>query len=206
MLAAILFCGLGMLLTSCSSSNDNEISDGGGSDITPAANQVVVMYYAVGGGDIDHDIEDGLGNMGLEQLKGTGVRSFVQMKYSSERSSSWKSTYEPSGEYGNVYRFEINKSSLNPDFTGDIYAAKVFAGEGFKKFAGKDFKMYDPDNLVAFINWCMEQAPGAKAYVLAFGNHGGGYNVTSDYNKSLLTRGVMYDDNLEEYGETDEGV
>ena len=42
----------------------------------------------------------------------------------------------------------------------------------------------------------MQQAPNAKAYVLAFGNHGGAYNITRDYNKSLPTRGVMYDDNL----------
>lgn len=42
----------------------------------------------------------------------------------------------------------------------------------------------------------MKQAPNAKAYVLAFGNHGGAYNITKDYNKSLVTRGVMYDDNL----------
>lgn len=208
MLAAILFCGLGMLFASCSSSDDNVIVDGGedvtpdedtpadgGGGVTPATNQVVVMYYAVGGGDIDHDIEDGLGNMGLQQLKGNGVRSFVQLKYSSKRFNEWEKTYEPSGEYGSVYRFEMNKSSLNPNFKGDIYEAKVFAGEGFKKFAGKDFKMYDPANLAAYINWCMEQAPGAKAYVLAFGNHGGGYDIAADGSKNL-TRGVMYDDNL----------
>ena len=206
MLAAILICGLGMMLTACSSSDtvESEIVDGGEDvtpdddgegDITPATGKVVVMYYAVGGGDIDNDVEWGLGKMGLEQLKGDGVRTFVQMKYSSKRHNDWGSTYEPSGDYGCVYRFELNKSSLNPDYKGELDEPYTFKGEGFKKFAGKDFKMYDPDNLVAFINWCMEQAPGAKAYVLAFGNHGGGYGIGTDYNKSL-TRGVLYDDNL----------
>ena len=90
----------------------------------------------------------------------------------------------------------MNENSFNPNFKGDINGVKIFGGTGFKKFAGSDFKMYDPQNLADFINYCMQQAPNAKAYVLAFGDHGGAYNITRDYNKSLVTRGVMYDDNL----------
>jgi len=100
------------------------------------------------------------------------VRTFVQFKYSAEKHKTWSANYEPSGEYGSVYRFEINKQSLNPAFTGDINKVKVFSGEGFKKMASADFNMYEPQNLTDFINWCIKEAPGAKAYVLAFGDHG----------------------------------
>ena len=54
--------------------------------------------------------------------------------------------------------------------------------------------MYEPANIADFINWCIEQAPNAKAYVLAFGDHGGGYDLMKD---GVKTRGVMYDDNIE---------
>ena len=197
MLAAVLMCGFGLLLTSCSD-NDNEPNGNGDDNL---AGQVVLMYYAIGGGNLDDDTEEALANMGLTLANDNRVRTFVQYKYSAERNNtSWDDNYQPSGEYGSVYRFELNSSSINPYYKGLVKNAKAFAGPGFTKFAGKDFKMYEPDNLTQFVNWCMAQAPGAKAYVLAFGDHGGAYNLRKDYNKALktkaLTRGVMYDDNL----------
>lgn len=191
MLAAILTCGFVWTLSSCSTADNSSAPEE-----QPSTDQVVLMYYTVGGGDLDDDTEEDLGKFAVEQVKGNNnVRGFVQFKYSSKHHSSFSSSYKPSGEYGGVYRFEMNKNTLNPDFDGEISEAVAFVGDGVTKLGGSDFKMYDPDNLVQFINWCMEQAPNAKAYVLAFGNHGGAYNITRDYNKSL-TRGVMYDDNL----------
>jgi len=194
MLVAILTCGLGMMLTSCSSSDEGETSGGNDTPVS-ATGDVVLMYYAVGGGDLDDSTEQELGKFALQVSKESNVRGFVQYKYSAKRNSGWNYLYEPSGEYGSVYRFELNSNSLNPEYAGDVCKAKAFTGQGFRKYKGNDFKMYDPDNLVEFINWCMEQAPGAKAYVLAFADHGGAYDISKDYDKSL-TRGVMYDDNL----------
>lgn len=196
MLAAILIiCGSIVLLTACSDNDDFGSENGGGGK--DASGQVVLMYYGIGGENLDDETEAALGAFALQQELGKGVRSFVQFKYSAERYSKWSAVYEPSGDYGCVYRFELNKNSLNPEFKGDIEKADAFVGAGFKKFAGRDFKMYEPQNLADFINYCMEQAPNAKAYVLAFGDHGGAYNLNKDYDKSL-TRGVMYDDNLPE--------
>ncbi len=181
-----------MLLNACSQTDNSADTP------TPpsAQGEVVLMYYAVGGGNIDNDVELGLGAMALNHAKYPNVRAFTQVKYSSKRHSQWSEDYEPSGDYGCVYRFELDAKALNPAFTGDVAKAKPFTGKSFKKFAGADFKMYDPQNLTDFINWCMEQAPNAKAYVLAFGNHGGSYDILKDYDKAL-TRGVLYDDNLE---------
>ena len=163
MLAAVLMCGFGLLLTSCSD-NDNEPNGNGDDNL---AGQVVLMYYAIGGGNLDDDTEEALANMGLTLANDNRVRTFVQYKYSAERNNtSWDDNYQPSGEYGSVYRFELNSSSINPYYKGLVKNAKAFAGPGFTKFAGKDFKMYEPDNLTQFVNWCMAQAPGAKVYVL----------------------------------------
>lgn len=182
------------LFTACSNSDNTA-----GSSDTPAtpanSGEVVLMYYAVGGANLDYTTETQLGKIGLNLSKYPNVRTFVQLKYSAKKHDSYPEVYEPSGEYGSVYRFEINKQSSNPDFNGDVNKAKAFAGEGFRKFAGADFNMYEPQNLTDFINWCIKEAPGAKAYVLAFGDHGGSYDMEGDYNKAL-TRGVMYDDNI----------
>ena len=194
MLTAILTCGFVLTLSSCSNTDNGSAPEG---QPVSAEGQVVLMYYGLGGGNLDESTEQALGRFAVERVKGNSVRGFLQFKYSAKASSDYNSTYKPSGEYGSVYRFEMNKKTLNPDFKGDITEAVPFVGKGVTKLAGSDFKMYDPDNLAQYINWCMEQAPNAKAYVLAFGDHGGAYNITDDYNKSL-TRGVLSDDNFED--------
>jgi len=198
MAAILIVCGSVVLLTACSDNDDSGSGNGSGNGSKDATGQVVLMYYGIGGENLDEDTEGGLASFAIQQMLGTGVRSFVQFKYSAKRYAKWAVSYEPSGDYGGVYRFEMNQNSLNPNYDGDTSKAKAFAGTGFKKFAGSDFKMYEPQNLADFINYCMQQAPNAKAYVLAFGDHGGAYNITKDYNKSLVTKGVMYDDNLKD--------
>lgn len=185
MLATLMCCG--MLLTSCSKDDKND----GGSN---TEGEVVLMYYALGGSDLDMSTEQALANIAFYRKQYPNVRSFVQFKYSKERNKRWGTDYEPSGNYGEVYRFELNDNSLNPKYNGDVEEVKAFTGKGFQHIAGSDFKMYEPANIADFINWCIEQAPNAKAYVLAFGDHGGGYDLMKD---GVKTRGVMYDDNIE---------
>lgn len=185
MLATLMCCG--MLLTSCSKDDKND----GGSN---TEGEVVLMYYALGGSDLDMSTEQALANIAFYRKQYSNVRSFVQFKYSKERNKRWGTDYEPSGNYGEVYRFELNDNSLNPKYNGDVEEVKAFTGKGFQRIAGSDFKMYEPANIADFINWCIEQAPNAKAYVLAFGDHGGGYDLMKD---GVKTRGVMYDDNIE---------
>ena len=185
MLATLMCCG--MLLTSCSKDDKND----GGSN---TEGEVVLMYYALGGSDLDMSTEQALANIAFYRKQYPNVRSFVQFKYSKERNKRWGTDYVPSGNYGEVYRFELNDNSLNPKYNGDVEEVKAFTGKGFQRIAGSDFKMYEPANIADFINWCIEQAPNAKAYVLAFGDHGGGYDLMKD---GVKTRGVMYDDNIE---------
>lgn len=207
----LLFVALfisGLLFTACSSSDDNPSSGPTPPSPTPTAeSDIVLMYYCVGGGDLDDDTEGALADVAyFQESKFPNARTFVQFKYSSKPNPRWASGYQMSGDPGCVYRFEASKAVLNPryavnetDNTNNITKiGKVFSLDNTMKKGDKNFKMYDPNNLKDFINWCMEQAPNAKAYVLAFGDHGGAYSITSDYNKSLAqSRGVMYDENFD---------
>ena len=111
MMAAILIiCGSIVLLTACSENDDSVSGNESGDGSVDATGKVVMMYYGIGGENLDEDTEVGLGNFAVQQMSGTGVRSFVQFKYSAKRFARWGENYEPSGDYGCVYRFEMNKN------------------------------------------------------------------------------------------------
>ena len=204
--AALLISGL--MFTACSSSDDNPVTPPTPTPTpTPTGKaDVVMMYYAVGGSDLDDDTEEALATVAYDQsTKFANARTFIQYKYSAKPNPKWDKGYVMSGDPGCAYRFEASKENLNPNFAinekGESNiekVGKVFNLNDKMKVGDKTYKMYDPNNLKDFINYCMQQEPNAKVYVLAFGDHGGAYSVTSDYNKSLAqSRGVMYDDNFE---------
>ena len=201
--AALLISGL--MFTACSSSDDNP---GGTTPPGPTPTgkaDVVFMYYAIGGSDLDDDTEEALADIAYyQQGSFPNARTFVQYKYSAKPNARWDKGYVMSGDPGCAYRFEASKENLNPKFyinqnneSNINQIGKVFTLNDKMKVGDGTYKMYDPNNLKDFINYCMQQEPNAKVYVLAFGDHGGAYNITADYNKSLAqSRGVMYDDNI----------
>lgn len=214
LLAVFLFLG-GMLFTSCADSTEDNPSQPGSE-----GTDVVVMYYAIGGGDLDAETEDDFADAANAiSYDCHNVRYFVQFKYSSldkynktnakQKAKSPRWNYVMSGDPGCVYRFELSHDRVNPNVI-DEYGEALVEGTGAKCFTFKpeemignaSFRMYDPENLTDFIQYCMKQTPEAKAYVLCLGDHGGGWMVDDDCNKSLAkdkaaTRGVLYDDNLD---------
>ena len=83
MMAAILIiCGSIVLLTACSENDDPVSGNESGDGSVDATGQVVMMYYGIGGANLDAGTEAGLGTFAIQQMSGTGVRSFVQFKYS----------------------------------------------------------------------------------------------------------------------------
>ena len=184
----------GLTLTACS--DDDPVADGG---TTPGTQKcdIVLMYYGIGGANLDDDTEIALSNVVKEQDKHANVRTFVQFKYSKERHSSYSNNYAMSGDYGCAYRFEANATTLNTKYGNSSGQEKPFLLTADMKLGDGTYKMYEPQNLVSFMNWCRQQVPDAKVYVLAFGDHGGAYSVTADYNKeNAQMRGVMYDENI----------
>lgn len=123
-----------LVVTACSDSNDNT---GGGSDpASPVATDIVVMYYALGGGDLDYDNETDLVLAANEiATRSRNVRYFAQVKYSAQKGydktqqeskkedATWK--YKMSGDYGCVYRWEVTadrvtKQSYNANSQVDL--------------------------------------------------------------------------------------
>ena len=218
-LAAMLLIG-GFVLAACSSNDDNKDNGGnngynGGGANTNA--DVVILSYAVGGGDLDCDTESDFIRAAYYLKDYKNVRYFAQYKYSSKKEfdktfAKSKKTdptfnYQLSGDYGKVYRFELTPSMINPGVVSQQKqmlldkGQKAFLDLSPYKFGDKNFKMYDPQNMANFIQWAMQQAPQAKTFILAIGDHGGAYEPTVDYDKSTAskapaTRGIMYDDNL----------
>lgn len=215
-LAAMLLIG-GFVLAACSKDNND---NGGTTPETPTVNtnaDVVILSYAVGGGDLDCDTESDFIRAAYNLKDYKNVRYFAQYKYSSEEEfaktfAKSKKTdptfnYQLSGDYGKVYRFELTPSMINPGVISQQKqilldkGQKAFLDLSPYKFGDKNFKMYDPQNMANFIQWAMQQAPQAKTFILAIGDHGGAYEPTVDYDKSTAskapaTRGIMYDDNL----------
>ena len=218
-LAAMLLIG-GFVLAACSSNDDNKDNGGnngynGGGANTSA--DVVILSYAVGGGDLDGDTESDFIRAAYNLKDYKNVRYFAQYKYSSKKEfdktfAKSKKTdptfnYQLSGDYGKVYRFELTPSMINPGVVSQQKqmlldkGQKAFLDLSPYKFGDENFKMYDPQNMANFIQWAMQQAPQAKTFILAIGDHGGAYEPTVDYDKSTAskapaTRGIMYDDNL----------
>ena len=56
----------GLMQGSCNS-DDNETNGTNEENVPDASGQVVFMYYAVGGGNLDYSTERALANMGIEQ-------------------------------------------------------------------------------------------------------------------------------------------
>ena len=122
MLSAILCCGLALL--SCSDDNKNNGNNNGQGDSEPNYADVAVMYYGIGGGDLDYATEvDFMLAAYQMSYQVRNVRYFVQYKYSSREASitydaSQKATnakynYAMSGEYGSVYRYELLGNMLD---------------------------------------------------------------------------------------------
>ncbi len=207
-----------LVVTACSDSNDNT---GGGSDpASPVATDIVVMYYAMGGSNLDYDNETDLVLAANEiATRSRNVRYFAQVKYSAQKGydktqqeskkedATWK--YKMSGDYGCVYRWEVTadrvtKQSYNANSQIDLGHSGVgaFTFTADEKVGDASYKMYDPKNLADFIRYCMDKTPEAKAYALVIGDHGGAWMPQDDADKSTLPtknasrRGILYDDNL----------
>lgn len=175
--------------------------DGGGTTPVTQACDIVYMYYGIGGANLDDDTENALVTIAKEQDKHPNAHTFIQFKYSAKRHPSFSSNYDVSGDYGCAYRFEANANILNTKYGTTESQEKPFLLTADMKVGDASYKMYDPENLASFMKWCREQVPDAKVYVLSFGDHGGAYCITKDYDKSKAgasasRRGVMYDDNL----------
>jgi len=201
-LAAIFACGF--MLTACFYTEDNPVStDKPVSDVpaetTPEADYTV-MLYTVGGGNLDSQIETDIRRAASAiKTDNKKVRYMVQYKYSSNASLN-SSVFTPSGKPSYVYRYEATPAIVNTEDSPKLLLkdSQIYGTQNEKA------EFFQPDSIVSFMKYCKQVAP-AKNYILVFSDHGGGYSVTDDYDKSLEqagTRATCFDDNLAQRGIT----
>ena len=192
---------LAVLVPSCDKTtpeNRDGKDDSGKTDPTPtptpsAKADYTILYYGIGGGNLDIGDEDTIKNM-AQALDGENcnVRIVTQYKYSSEDGVAAKEkamNFKISGEPGTVYRYEITPSILAPKGSKCYLTLPKDS-----KFAGADYKMFAPENISSFIKYAVEKAP-ASQYLFFVTGHGDGYDLAADI---PLTKTTATDENFED--------
>jgi hypothetical protein len=140
-----------------------------------------VIIYSMSGGEMDHMVEK-MWRETQTWLTDGKIRVLAVNKYGAEGEAF-------SGEYGSpgeVLAFELDKNTR----------FETLHQEGADM---RDFKLYDPENIIALLNRAKNELP-AKEYVLALEGHGGGFNPYTDFPKPSMgsTRGVLSDELLDD--------
>jgi len=200
----------GAALASCSDDNKETLRQPY-NYMTPNQAEVAVLYYSLGGGDLDASTELDFCKAAYEIAGSvTNVRYFVQHKYSGKegyegylertKKSERNYNYVMSGDFGGVYRYELLWGLVNANVQNENFwsTGEKMLNIGEYKIGDAAYQMYQPANMAEFIRWSMMKAPEAQSFVLCMGDHGGGYNPTSDFDKKNLTKGILYDDNMSE--------
>ena len=190
---------LGMTLSSCCDKND-VAADGGDTTVDPIS--TTIMILDCGGGNLD---QNDLYSILAMQKSGASdkVNVIAQFKLSAQ--------YQKDGEnstgydaYQGVIRWDLadqGKEVSLPENTGyDFqmnwkpiqYLTQLKNVETVSKDA--KYKLCTEENLIEFINYCKKKHP-ADHYILIPSDHGGGWSPGED-GHALLSKGVIYDDNL----------
>lgn len=182
-----------LTLTSCSIEDNPANSE----TPTPATEEdmadYTVIFYTTGGGNLDASIEKDLvalcGALGENNKQ---VRVITQYKYSKELSKN----FSFSGAPGQLYRYELDAKLLNKS-TEEGAKLLLLTDDMLYGTQQANSQLYQPDSIANFINYCVKAAP-AHNYVFMISDHGAGYQIAFDYDKSKVaaTRGLMTDDNL----------
>ena len=142
---SLAFAVTALLLGGCGKDNPD----------VPQLADYTVIIYGMAGGAIDNYIED-IWEETQTWLPDGKIRVLALNKYGAE-SESFAGKY---GAPGEVLSFELDKDTK-------------FDSLHQEGADGKDFKLYDPANLMALLNRAKNELP-AKEYVLVLYGHGGG--------------------------------
>lgn len=210
-LSTALFCAVTLsILTSCV--NEDNPSTTPAPDPAPLAD-VTIMYYAHGGGNLDHYMVGNLRRMYKAELSSyNNVKIVAECKFSGrigipdmtkkgnqeilaedlkkygeeaeEKLSDWRYIFWMAPEAYSTFRIVIDPTKTLREQVEGHY------------LPGENADITAPDSLTNFINWAAKTCP-AKKYVLILHDHGLGYRPDTDlYNengKPSATRYLMID-------------
>lgn len=194
--AAVACISAAILLISCS-------DDDGGSD-SPSSSGVdyLVMYYAVGGENLD----DGqLANIyqALDAGSSDKVKMTFQFKLSAclqnkEECRNFNGTRRFTLDGNTQFKGVIPKDSLPPyfaEFKKKPEQYKAFCDAVSSECIGDaSYVMASDTALQSFIDWSLSLYPDAKNTILILGDHGSGWSLHYDGVADNATRAIEFDD------------
>lgn len=158
----------------------------------------LVMYYAVGGGNLDDCL---IAN--IAQAIDEGGNGNVKMTFQFKGSVSLQNC-QPLANFDGTRRFTLDGNahlkgkfkSVSKNYPSLDEKSFVYYADNLKteRFADADYDMSGPQGLTDFIRWSKELYPDAKRTILVLSDHGGGWTAMDD--GMSRTRAILFDDNL----------
>lgn len=189
------------MLCSCSNSESSPSPEESG-------NNYLVMFYGLGGGDLDTCI---ISN--IIQAIDEGGNEKLNMTFEYKVSTSLQKNAE-CANFNGVRRFTLSDnahlkgkfqsmSKKYPKLDKDAFAyyMKELKTE---KIGGADYNMTSAESLADFIKWSKSKYPAAKRTILVLSDHGSGWNIHRDGMRG--TRAILFDDNLKDKNLTAQDV
>lgn len=175
----------------CSCSFDN---NGEGLEPTEQSDvDYLVMFYAVGGGNLDDGILENVMQL-LYEGSNEKVTFTVQYKLSADEQMKYDR------EFGGVRRLTGSENQHLKSKTGKLPTlpenyGSTLAKINSERFAEKQYDMTTSEALADFITWSKQKYPGAKHTILILNDHGSGWDLDRDGAKDVATRAILFDDN-----------
>ena len=204
------------MFTICSCTDSNIVPEEPVTPVTPdepdepevpdTTANYLVMYFGVGGGNLDPYIVPRLFRA-LDEGSSEKVKMTFQVKLSYYYQNFChgfqgvrRFTADDNAHYvGKVE--ELLKDGMVPDKPYEIGNNKletIFTDLKTDSIGDLDYDMVTPECLADFIKWSKEKYPNTKRTILILNNHGRGWDITDDgikdYGKAG-TRGILYDNN-----------
>ena len=168
-----------------------------------------LMVYALGGNNLDDNIEEELVDLLTDpDSESDDVSAFVQMKYSSPDGlkqqisralNTLEMKYIPGGKPGQVYRYQLTYDRLPETQQKNCYHYLNLTNNDL--WGDSKAEMFQPDSVASFVRYCKNEAP-ADNYILILTGHGTGWAVEDPdelYPNICQSHiAVLTDDNLQQ--------
>ncbi len=155
---------------------------------------LTVMFYSAGAGDRDYKQI-----WKMRQCASIGSNEQVNMTFEYKFSAKEQESEDYENHTG-VLRMDLvdAKDLKNCEVypMDDKYTLDNLEGLPLKQYSSNaELDMSNPDEISKFIKWSVEKHPADK-YVLIFADHGGGWSILDDEAGRVITKGIVYDDNV----------
>ncbi len=163
----------------------------------------LVMFYAVGGGNLDNEI---VSNIVQAIDEGGSDKVAMTFQYKLSKPLQSKPTTQ---NFNGTRRFTLEENAhLQGQFLSKSDTYPVLNDSAFnyylnninsEKIGGSDYDMSNGESLAEFINWSKKTYPNAKRTILVISDHGNGWRLVdgkAQLESQNKTRCILVDDNI----------